>query len=160
MHYEQEEVYSTLKDKIKVCDIPKCCYNCGKLYKRDLIKNHFYKEGVFFEDVLWIPEIIKKSDRLVTVPTINYYYRVHSDSVVKKMRSNKKQDDLYQAKKYIIKFFEENNLFLPDKERHITKRIIYIFAMPILKIKEYKNRLKYLLFGFLPIFNEQIGGLK
>ena len=150
--YTEEKVYSTLQDKIEISKIPTCCYIWNKLYRADKIKNFKFKEGIFFEDVIWIPEVLKNTDKLVTVPNINYYYRVNKNSIVKKLSSEKKQNDSYYSKKYIIDFFKNNNLKLSYKYETITRRINYFLNIPVLKIKEYKNTQTFYLFGFLPIF--------
>ncbi len=146
VHYTEEKVYETLEEKIKICEIPKCCYVWNKLYKKEIIKDHFFTPGVFFQDVMWVPGALKLSSKLVTVPGINYYYRVNNNSVVKKP-SPKKRNDRINSKKYIIKFFEENNLDLPEKDKYITRSIWYLFGIHAFKIKEYNNNLYYYLFG-------------
>lgn len=156
LKYDKIEVFSSLEEKIKVCDVPRCCYACGKLYNAKLIKNSSFKENVFFEDVLWIPEILKNSGKIVTVPEVNYYYVVNMASTVKKRPSRKKQQDLYNAKSYIVEFFKKNNLELKERDKHVTKRIFYFLNLPILKIKEYKNSEIFILFGLLPIFKKKI----
>ena len=156
VHYTEEKIYQTLEEKIKICDIPTCCYVWNKIYKADFIKNFKFKVGAFFEDVLWIPEVLKQANQLITVPDINYYYRVNKNSIVKKLPSKKKQEDSYNSKKYIVKFFDENNLSLSKKSRTLTKRIYYFFKIPILKIKEFENVETFLLFGILPIGRKKV----
>ena len=63
---------------------------------------------------------------------------------------------MYFAKKYIIKFFEENNLDLAEKEKRIPKAIKYLFGFPVIKIKEYKNEEYTLLFGIIPIYKSKV----
>lgn len=149
--FKKVEKYTLLADKINVCRVPECCYVWGKLYKKDLVKNVLFNPGVFFEDMYWLPEVLKKSKNLVTVPNVNYYYRVNPNSIVKLLPSIKKQNDIYSAKKYIIKFFRENELYLPEKEKNITKKIFYLYKIPVLKIKEYNFVNTFLLFSFIPI---------
>ncbi len=139
VHYTKEEIFEELEDKIKSAGIPKCCYVWNKLYKKEFVLNSNFKEGVLFEDMLWLPEIIKNADRICTVPDCNHYYRVNQNSIVKTLPSIKKQDDLYNSKKYIVQFFNENNLKLSEKDKNITKRQYFFFNIPILKIKEYSN---------------------
>ena len=64
VHYTEEKIYTSFEEKIKACNIPTCCYVWNKLYKKELIKNNYFTVGRYFEDVLWIPEIIKKSNKL------------------------------------------------------------------------------------------------
>ncbi len=158
--YGEEKQYTTLKEKIEVCGIPNSCYVWNKLYRSDLIHGKRFKEGVYFEDMLWLPEVIKSSNLLVTVPNTQYYYRANSTSIVKK-NSDKKQHDSYFAKKYIVRFFDNNGLDLNKKERAYTKSIKYISGIPVLKTKECKNIQTTYLFGILPIFRKDITyGLK
>ncbi len=154
--YTEEETYTELNEKIKICNIPNSCYVWNKLYKANLIKNNMFRNGVYFEDMVWMPYILAKSEKLVTTPNTMYHYRRNSNSIVKSKPSQKKQEDFYNAKKELVKFFDDNNLTLNDKERHINKTQIFGGNILVLKIKEYKNYLEYYLFGFIPIFKRNI----
>ena len=156
VHYTEEKIYTTLEEKIKCCDIPRCCYIWNKLYKKELIKDKPFIVGAYFEDVLWTPSVLKAANKLVTVPDTSYYYWVNSNSIVKNNNS-KKQNDNYKANKYIIKFFNENGLVLTDKQQNLTKQIYYIGKLPVVKIKEFKNRETFLLFGLIPFFKKKGG---
>ena len=149
--YSEEKTYTKLQDKMDCCNIPKICYIWNKLYKSTILKDEKFKSGVYFEDVIWLPHVIKKSNIIVTTSNTNYYYRVNKSSIVKKT-SNKKQQDNYLAKKQMIKFFKENNLKLGKRERTLVKYSKEIFKIPLLKIKERDNKTFYLLFDLIPIF--------
>lgn len=155
VHYEEEKIYTSLKEKLEACSIPKCCYVWNKIYKAEIIKDYPFREGVYFEDVLWIPEVLKQANKLVSVPEINYYYMVNKNSTVKKT-TPKKQQDSYNAKKYIIDFYKNNNLELSKKDRTLTKSIKYLFNIPVMKIKEFEKTETTYLFGFLPIFKNSV----
>lgn len=146
----EDKVYTTLQEKISACFIPKICYVWNKLYKSEIVKDNFFTPNVYFEDIIWLPEVIKSSNKLITVSGVNYYYRVNSGSIVKKT-SKKKQQDNYNAKKVMIKFFSDNKLELSKKERTIVKFSKSILNIPLLKIKEIDNVLMYLLFDFIPV---------
>ena len=152
--YTEEKVYSTLQEKLDACKIPVCCYVWNKLYKADLVKKHTFKEGVYFEDVLWLPEVVKDCDKLVTVPNTNYYYWVNNNSIVKKTTA-KKREDSYNSKKYIIEFFNQNGLKLSKKAQILPIKTIYLGNIPIIKIKKYKNQITMYLFGVLPFFKKK-----
>ena len=149
-HYTEEKISKTLEEKINICRIPDCCYACGKLFKAELIKDKNFSVGFYFEDVLWLPEVIKQARTLVTVPDVAYWYRVNPNSITKKS-SPLQQYDSYNAKKYIVDFFNKNNLELSAKKQHPTKEIKYLFNIPIVRVKDYGAVDKYLLFGFLPV---------
>ena len=151
LRFEEVKIYTDLQEKIDVCRIPSCCYICGKLFNKKFIENSPFKTGVYYEDVIWLPEIIKAAKLLVVVPKTYYYYRVNNNSIVKSVQSVQKQHDSYTAKKYIVRFFEENGLKLSKHVRSVTKYIKYLFKIPVLKVKECDGYEKTLLFGFLPI---------
>lgn len=148
--YTNEKVYTDLQDKISACSIPKICYVWNKLYKNEIIKDKLFTPNVYFEDVIWLPKVIKCANKIVTVADTNYYYRVNNNSIVKKT-SKKKQQDNYNAKKEMLEFFNENNLKLSKKERTLVKCSYSFFNIPLLKIKEIDNYLLYLLFDLIPI---------
>lgn len=154
--FDEEKTYYSLKDIMEICNIPKCCYVWNKLYKKELIKNIPFKEGAYFEDIIWTLEVLERTKSLTTVTGTNYYYRANSNSIVKKAQSKKKQEDSYNAKKFLINFYEKYNLPLPDKNKTIVKSQKYLFNIPVLKIKEFDNSEKYYLFGSILIFKKKI----
>ena len=156
VHYTEEKVYETLEDKVEICSVPKCCYVWNKLYKTEIIKHHKFADGVYFEDMLWTPEILKNSGKLVTVPDTNYFYRVNKTSIVKEQPSDKKQEDSYNAHKFIIEFFEENGLYLDKKHKVITKKIGYLLNFPLYRIKEFNGWFTCYLFNLIPLFRYSI----
>lgn len=148
--YTNEKVYTDLQDKISACSIPKICYVWNKLYKNEIIKDKLFTPNVYFEDVIWLPKVIKCANKIVTVADTNYYYRVNNNSIVKKT-SKKKQQDNYNAKKEMLEFFNENGLKLSKKERTLVRFSFSVLNIPILKIKEIDDDLLYLLFDLIPI---------
>lgn len=151
MHFTEEKIYISLADKVNVCRIPVCSYACGKLYKKELVKNLKFKEGIYFEDVIWTPQAIDKSNKLVTVPDTTYWYRVNTNSIVKKVPSKKKQFDSYSAKKFVIEYLSNRGIAFSKKSKTLTKEIKYFCGIPIYKIKEYNNIDTYYFLGLLPI---------
>lgn len=147
--YEEEKVYTDLEDKIRVCGLPESSYVWNKLYKREVVINNIFPP-VYYEDMLWTPNVIKEANKIVTVPETTYYYRPNSSSIVKKCPSKKKQEDFYNAKKYLVHFFDENKIKLSEKERYITRNKYYFLGILWLKIKEYRYNTEYYLFGFIP----------
>ena len=154
--YEKQMIAETFEEKIKLCNIPKCCYVWNKIYKTSMVKNFPFKTGAYFEDVLWTPLILKNSNKMVCIPDVNYYYRANASSIVKKKQTPKKQQDAYFAKKFLINFLEENNIKLSKKQKTIVKSLKYFLNFLILRIKEYENTQIYYLFGFLPIYKKTL----
>jgi len=158
LNYKNKIIVSGIQEKFDICKIPNCCYVCGKMFRKELIKNYKFKEGIFFEDVVWLPEVLKLTGSLVTVPDACYYYRVNKNSIVKQKPDKKKQEDAYNAKKNLIHFANSNGIKLKSKDYIITKSIKYLFNIPIWRIKDYNGKLKFLLFGFikLPLKNKGV----
>ncbi len=156
VHYTEEISAETLAEKIAVCNVPKCCYACGKLFRREIVAGKPFAAGVYFEDVLWLPGALKDSGKLVTVPGINYYYWANPVSTVKQKQSAKKISDRVDSKRYIINFFAENKLPLSKRDRTLNKKIVAVGKIPLLKVKEYQGRETFYLFGFLPVFRRPV----
>lgn len=156
VNYTEEKVYTTLQDKVNICRVPICCYTCGKLYRKEAILNLKFKEGVYFEDVIWVPQSLDICKTLVTVPDAIYQYRVNGNSIVKKIPSKKKQFDSYMAKKFAIKYLEERGVNISDKIKAITKGTKYFCRIPVIKRKESENTITTILFGCIPISKKKI----
>lgn len=152
--FNEEKIHETLEDKLKAINYPKCSYVWNKLYKADKIKNIPFKKGIYFEDVYWTLDVIKRTNKIITVPNTNYFYRVNLDSIVKRVKDPKQQLDYYNSQKYLINFYEENGIKLDKKYQNITKEIKYLWNIPILKIKERKTIQTFLLFSLLPIWKK------
>lgn len=63
----------------------KSIHVCGwnKLIKRDfLIKNQiFFKEKMLYEDILWVYQLCKFSNKYVTIPEYTYFYLIRPGSI-------------------------------------------------------------------------------
>ena len=156
VHYTGEKRVETLPEKIALCNVPKCCYVWNNLYRRELIIDEKFTENVYFEDVLWLPGVLKKSAVMVTAAGAVYYYRANPASTVKQKQSAKKIADRVNSKRYIIRFFEENGLPLSRRDRTINKKIVSIGKFNLLKIKEFNGKETFCLFGIVPIFRRPV----
>lgn len=150
--YNNEKIYETLEDKINALNIPKCSYVWNKLYRTEKIKDIKFREEIYFEDVYWSLELLKKIDKIVTVPNTNYYYRVRENSIVKRVKSSKRQQDFYNSQCFLADYYQNNGLKLPLKYKNITKNIKYFWNIPILKTKECGNIESFWLFSVFPIW--------
>ena len=153
VHYLEEKITENFKENLKICNYPKNSYVWNKLYKAELVKNTFFKEGVYFEDVIWTSKILEKSSKIVAVPNIKYYYFKNKFSIVKSKSTPKKQKDLYDSHKYMVNFLIKHGVKLSEKQQTLTKSKKYLFNILVLKIKEYNYTQIYYLFGFLPVFS-------
>ncbi|MFZ7121851.1 MAG: glycosyltransferase family 2 protein [Eubacteriaceae bacterium] len=83
--YEKEKVhcYSKHEYMIELLERTIDSYICGKLYKRELFNNNAFPIGKTLEDMLIMPEIIKKTSRIIKTNQKYYYYRTRLDSITR-----------------------------------------------------------------------------
>ena len=147
----KEELFLTNINKImQICRIPRQCYPVNKIYKRNLLleNNLFFKEGVYYEDVRFTIRVIYFLKNIVTVPDTYYNYRKNYNSTVKTI-SDKKNQDMLDAKRDILSFAKEHNIeFKHSPDSYITKMTKYNFlGLTLMKVVEYETMKKYYLFS-------------
>lgn len=152
IHYEKQEVFESVQEKINSCNIPEMCYMWNKIYHRETFKKNglLFEENVFYEDVRLLIKVIYSLGRLVTVPDANYYYRVNKKSIVKSCPGAKKLKDHYEALLELLSFADGHNIKIDEKVRSITKDKKYFLNILWLKIKRRYSSEIFYLFGFIP----------
>lgn len=157
--YNEEKLYTDIQDKIKICNIPKYCYVWNKIYKREeLEKNNIeFVEGINFEDVRFTIRAIYFLKKLVTVPETNYYYRKRKGSIVKTL-SPKNIEDKGKALNDMLDFADSHGIVFEEKDKSFTVKKVILFSnnIMLLKVRQTKDALVYLLFGFLPVFKKPL----
>ena len=60
------------------------CFVWAYIYRTALIKDSGvkFRQGDYFDDTAWLPQIIRKAQRIDTIPDVRYYYQQRSDSLV------------------------------------------------------------------------------
>lgn len=100
-----------------------------------LRENLSFKEGIFFEDVEWVPRLIQPLKKAMYVPHVFYGYRHRIDSTTGRM-NEKKLMDLLSVLVALQKMKAENDEHIRFK-RQISKQIaeLVAFVFPCL-VKE------------------------
>lgn len=83
-----------------------------KIYKRDLFKDEQFPVGMYSEDLVIIPSIIKKCNKVVHVAEALYCYRQRLGSITKQSFSPKKLTMLQQAES----LYSVINMWYPDMQ--------------------------------------------
>ena len=153
MKYKEEKFYTETAEKVKNALIPKLNYIWNKIYKREsLLKlNIPFEKDRYYEDMIWLVQVIYYMHGFVTVPNTFYHYRRHSESIVMQT-SAKHLNDWAYAEKKMLDFMREHNIpvLIPCKKAEKVK--VALFGIDFLKVEYYlPNTTKYKLFGFLPI---------
>jgi len=79
----------------------------GKLYRRSLFENITYPLGRVYEDAATTYKLYFKAERVVTIPSIYYYYFIHKGSISNSGFDSKSMDKLIAANE-IIDFILDN----------------------------------------------------
>jgi len=150
INYKNREKSVNLEDKFKQAHLPKHCYSCNKIYKRESLINEGIKfpEGMYYEDMVFTPLALSRLNGLVTVPNVLYHYWKNPKSTIKK-DSDDIRGDKIEAQKNLLDFYKKNNLKLP-KDYLLLKKDFYLFGIKVLSEKKYKMCSKMYLLGFIP----------
>lgn len=144
--YDKARIAENTNDIFKLLYIPKCCYVCNRLYKRELIINNelFFKDGVVYEDIIWSTVMASKAKKAVSVTNANYYYVFNENSTVATTENDsKKEKDMRDAFLFYNKYIGENKIKAPIRWQTVTKirilglNLFRIDDLPMVKRKYY-----------------------
>ena len=154
----KEIITSDIKRKYKLLKLPHWSFSCGKIYRAKALKESgiLFKEGVFYEDIVFINMLVHKLSKLVVVPNATYYYRIHSSSITNSITPKHLYDAKYAAIE-IQNFVQVQNT-LKGVGKHwyseVLKEIKFL-NLSIFKEILYGSFIQYRLFNF-PIFLKEI----
>ncbi len=139
LQLKNETVTDDFREKCVILDIPQKSYVWNKLYLKEALDKHQinFKQGVYYEDLYFVPVALEKLTKMVTVPDTFYYYWKNKDSIVFQ-KSEKHTKDYTEAKQYASEILKKHGLqvgenkikflgFTIFKEIKKINRIIYIF---------------------------------
>ena len=90
------------------------CYACQFMVRRDLLKNCFFKEGVYFEDTEWAPRMLLKAKRVTSTDLMVYNYLMRAGSITKSKEEAKKKKVL-EDRLSLIDALQEQMCCVADK---------------------------------------------
>ena len=146
--YDKEIVTFDISEKLRLCDVPDKCYVWNKLYLASMLreKGVQFVVGRLFEDIMFTPEVLYYSDKMVVVPETFYYYWRHSGSIVAS-KTKKAIEDVEFAKMKMKEFLAEHNIDVSSHET-INKRY-QLFGITLFKIQIRGDRTKYSLLNLI-----------
>lgn len=128
------------------------CMVCFFLIKRDfLLKNNlFFLKGIYFEDIVFTPQMIYRSERIKFTPVVTYNYLIHENSIMRGNINQKKRimDSLIVVKNLLVFSDKENNSALSNYiERFTGAILLYNYRLSIsmndkLFLKSFKSELR------------------
>lgn len=143
LYYKKVQTAHKTDDIFRLLGIPKNCYTCNRLYRRDFIMTNslFFKESVIFEDVIWSTLAAYNAKKVVSVPKADYYYVYNEDSSVNTTEiSPEKIKNRRDAFMFYNHFIFEHKIKAPVRWEKISK--LHFCGLPLLKIKEVPGFLK------------------
>ena len=126
---------------------------CNKLYRSELIKDHQFIEGIYFEDWPFLMSLMPQVKKFATTQTPCYIYREDNESTTRSPFNNKKVDSYITGIRYVYDFYKDR----PDLKL-AQKRMAVAAKMLTNKVYHSKDRaLKdYALSQLDSLFNEKI----
>lgn len=152
--FDRVEVVSDADAKLRVCHCPPEFHPVNKLYRSAMLERLGlrFKEGVPYEDVMFVTRAIVECDRVVTVPNVYYYYVLNPSSTVKSRQTATKQAQKYEAHRDMVEYVEAKGLRIPSRYRNITVRYGSLCGITLWKVKECGKRRTLRLFDILPVW--------
>ncbi|MBD5402939.1 glycosyltransferase [bacterium] len=144
----KEEISNNTNEKFLLCDCPEKSYVWNKIYKTEWLKsnNLKFEEGIIYEDVIFTPEVLFYSDKIVTVPNTYYYYWRRKNSLITQ-RHKKAQIDSVYAHNKAKEFINNHNIDISQQEVKTTRT--KIFGITLFKIKTRNKKKEYIIFNVL-----------
>ncbi len=140
LSYDSVQVYDNTDDIIKTLRIPDLWEVWGKLYKRELLQDIRFEEGIFYEDSRFTIKLLSRIKNIAAVPDVKYYYFSNANSIMRSKHSIAKNMDKISAMIDVLNFVKEHNLNTKEitiyKARHLFHTVKY-----------YDNRREFYLFG-------------
>lgn len=157
--FDKVEVVSGGEQKLKACYCPPEFHPVNKLYRRSMIERLGlrFREGVQYEDVMFVTRAIVESDRVVTVPNLSYYYVLNPTSTVKSRQTSDKQRQKYEAHCAMVEYVTARSIKISPRHRNITVRYFKAMGICLWKIKECGEIRTLRLFDLVPIWRWRRG---
>lgn len=74
---------------------------CTSLFRTELVKNHLFIEGIYYEDYPWMVALVAKQPKVAVTNTFLYYYRHNPQSITKSNFTINKIEDYWCGLRYL-----------------------------------------------------------
>ena len=106
----------------------------AKLFRRQVIVNFPFLEGLFYEDVYGGMGILKHVHKIVKIDYTGYYYRVRSGSIMNR-EFNLKNLDLFTICDKVEQLYEGNADLLP----YVQRRLFHLVLMHVVDYRIFEG---------------------
>ncbi len=153
------------QSKVKVYDHPLQVYLQKKipvvvwckLYKRSLFEKVRFVPGIYFEDLVFSPEIMDQASRLVMLKDKLYYYLQRGDSITgTKLTPRKINDYMILIRKINNYFAAENPEMLPNVRHRLLTKIVKQVLHSAYKTKTDEEMMQMIISGIRALMSDGI----
>ena len=110
---------------------------CTKFFKRELIEDKRFPEGLIFEDNSFNIDYLLDAERISFLDECLYHRRIRDSSVM--TRASKQSSDLIEIYDIIYAKFRDKGLYPEFKEKLFMRKTDAIYYRYTLLLEEYKN---------------------
>ena len=148
IEYFEQKTFTNIKEKFIQAKMPEFCFPCNKIFSRKALleKKLRFREGVFYEDMIFVPDAISELEKMTTVADATYFYWKNPNSTIYKKNDSSRADKI-NAVEYLKNICNKLGL---SYEKPL-KSEYYFLGIKLLKIYRYRATTYYYLFGVLPI---------
>lgn len=114
---------NTLADFVSNSNVFSSAWN--KLYRAEVIKNHPFIEGIYFEDWPFLTTLMSKIKKFATTQTPCYIYREDNESTTRSPFSIKKVDSYVTGIRHVYDFYKNSpDLKLAQKRMGVAAKML------------------------------------
>ena len=123
---------------VRFCEDPAYgAFSCNKVFRKEFLMNSsLYPEGMFYEDVVFIPQVCMNAEKIAVTNRSLYYYRQHPVSVVGSQYFSGKLDQIKAYRMLIPAVLEK----YPELSNEIhTKALLGVMGVYHVMIADIPN---------------------
>ncbi len=95
-----------------------------KFYRRNLISDHDFIEGISYEDYPWVVTLLSRVRKMVFSDARLYHYRMNPNSTTKSVFTPRKVQGYWTGLKYVATYFSENHLSFDYVRKKLVPNIL------------------------------------
>ena len=134
----------------------------ARLIRTALMKEHLFREGLWYEDLELMPCFAVYTDKIGFIHQAFYHYVQRSGSVMHQKKFNPRYEDIFCAMESIVKTFQNHGVYEQYKEELEYLFIVHLQRSAILRFakvdgtKEYLSRVDSTMKQNFPKWNKNI----
>lgn len=144
-NHEEKFRFSTAEAMLTQTDAINCLLSrkhinsgpCGKLYKKEVIKNLKFPPLKTYEDILFVLDAFSNSNKIVTTNQTQYFYIQNVNGAMSNMIKEPSLD-IVMASERLLQFIAERQDLRPDN-CYVTISHLFQYAIELLDSNHYRN---------------------